>query len=238
MTTSSLVVAGHQPNFLPWFGYFEKLLKCDIFVYSDDVQYPKQSYTNRVEIVIGKTTGYLTLPVLRGGDTRIADKQFSQDEATCNKLIKTIRLNFGGFPHFRDIEPLIDEFQKSYWQHQSIADFNIHMNQYLAAYMGIETPTLRGIDLGLDGFRRNDRLVQRCQVLEASVYLCGQGADGYQDEVFITKSGIELRKIDYVIGRELFGEDLRFSVLQGIARRGIEIIRSAISSYREEACNI
>lgn len=235
MTISSLVVAGHQPNFLPWFGYFEKLLKCDVFVYSDDVQYPKQSYTNRVEIMVGKNVGYLTLPVLKGGDMRIADKQFSQDESTCNKLTKTLRLNFCGFPHFRDIEPLIDEFQKSYWQYQSIADLNIHMNQHLATYMGIETPVQRGTELGLEAFHRNDRLVQRCRTLDACIYLCGQGADGYQDEAFIANAGIELRRIDYAIGRELFGEDLRFSVLQGIARRGIGMVRDAILSYRQKA---
>ena len=237
MTTGSLVVAGHQPNFLPWFGYFEKMLKCDIFVYSDDVQYPKQSYTNRVEIMVGKAAGYLTLPVVKGGDARIADKQFVQDEATCSKLTKTLWLNFGGFPHFRDIEPLIDEFQRAYWQYQSIADLNINMNQHLAAYMGIETPVRRGTELGLEAFHRNDRLVQRCRILEAGTYLCGQGADGYQDEAFIAGAGIELRRIDYAIGRELFGEDLRFSVLQGIARRGIVLVRDAVAGYRQGACD-
>ena len=45
-----MIVAGHQPNFFPWFGYFEKIIKSDIFVFSDDVKYPKESYTNRVEI--------------------------------------------------------------------------------------------------------------------------------------------------------------------------------------------
>ncbi|MBT9507326.1 WbqC family protein [Rhodoferax sp.] len=237
MTTGRLVVAGHQPNFLPWFGYFEKMLKCDIFVYSDDVQYPKQSYTNRVEIMVGKAPGYLTLPVVKGGDARIADKQFVQDEVTCSKLTKTLQFNFGGFPHFRDIEPLIDEFQRAYWQYQSIADLNIHMNQHLAACMGIETPVRRGTELGLEAFHRNDRLVQRCRILEAGTYLCGQGADGYQDEAFIAGAGIELRRIDYAIGRELFGEDLRFSVLQGIARRGIVLVRDAVAGYRQGDCD-
>ena len=237
MSTERLVVAGHQPNFLPWFVYFEKMMKCDIFVYSDDVQYPKQSYTNRVEIMVGKAAGYLTLPVVKGGDARIADKQFVQDEATCSKLTKTLRLNFGGFPHFRDIEPLIDELQRAYWQYQSIANLNIHMNQHLAAYMGIETPVRRGTQLGLEAFHSNDRLVQRCRILEAGTYLCGQGADGYQDEAFIAGAGIELRRIDYAIGRDLFGEDLRFSVLQGIARRGIVLVRDAVAGYREGACD-
>ncbi len=231
MEHCGLIVAGHQPNFLPWFGYFEKMLKCDIFVYSDDVRYPKQCYTNRVEMLMGKVPRYLTLPVARGGDVRIADKQFIRDEATCGKLLKTLRLNFCGFPCFSDIESVIDELQCAYWQYQTVADFNIHMNQYLAAIMGITTPVRRGTYLGLEAFHRNERLVQRCRMLESSVYLCGQGADDYQDELFLKESSIELQRIDYAIGRSMFGEDLRFTVLQGIARHGIAKIRSTIAAY-------
>jgi len=75
------LVAGHQPNFLPWFGYFEKMLKCDLFVYSDDVQFPKQCYTNRVEIPVGQRATFLTLPVKKGDNARIADKRYVKDTA-------------------------------------------------------------------------------------------------------------------------------------------------------------
>ena len=37
-------VAIHQPNYLPWLGYFAKIKKCDIFVFLDDVQFSKNSW--------------------------------------------------------------------------------------------------------------------------------------------------------------------------------------------------
>ena len=49
----------------------EKMLKCDLFVHSDDVQFPKQSYTNRVEIPIGGRSAFMTLPVGKGDNARI-----------------------------------------------------------------------------------------------------------------------------------------------------------------------
>jgi len=226
------LVAGHQPNFMPWFGYFEKMLKCDIFVHSDDVQYPKQSYTNRVKMLVANTATYITLPVKKGGDRRIADKRYVQDEQTSMRLLKSLRLNLGGLPYFGDIEPVIAEFKEAYWRYQTVADFNIHMNQYLAALMGIETIVRRGTELGLEEFHRNERLVKRCRLLGSTAYLCGQGADGYQDEAFLAASGLELRRIDYDIGRTLFGDDLPYTVLQGIARRGLDSIRTAIAAYR------
>ena len=45
-----MLVACHQPNFLPWLGFFAKLARSDRFVLLDDVQFPRTSrgtYTNR-----------------------------------------------------------------------------------------------------------------------------------------------------------------------------------------------
>ncbi|MCS7151846.1 MAG: WbqC family protein, partial [Endomicrobia bacterium] len=39
-------VAIHQPQYLPWSGYFNKILQCDIFVFLDDVQYKKNEWQN------------------------------------------------------------------------------------------------------------------------------------------------------------------------------------------------
>ncbi len=147
-----LLVAGHQPNFLPWFGYFEKMLKCELFVYSDDVQFPKQCYTNRVEIPVGQGATFLTLPVKKGDDAHIADKRYVKDPATLARVAKTLHINFGGLPHYTDVEPVIAEFERACAQHDTVADLNIHMNQYLATLFGIHTPVRRGTELGLEGF--------------------------------------------------------------------------------------
>lgn len=228
----SLLVAGHQPNFLPWFGYFEKMLKCDLFVYSDDVQFPKQCYTNRVEIPVGQGYIFLTLPVRKGGDARIADKLYLKDAATLSRLAKTLRINFGGLPHFADVEPVIDEFERAWALHDSVADLNIHMNQYMASSFGICTAVRRGTELGLETFHRNERLIERCRLLKSHDYLCGQGADDYQDEVMLEGGGIRLHRIDYDIGRALFSDDLRYSVLYGVGRIGLARIRDAVAEYQ------
>src|SRR5690606_21435204 len=44
------LVAIHQPNYAPWLGYFHKLAQADVFVFLDDAQFSKGSYTNRVQV--------------------------------------------------------------------------------------------------------------------------------------------------------------------------------------------
>lgn len=39
----TMKLAVHQPNYLPWPGYFSKIAQCDIFVILDTVQFPRGS---------------------------------------------------------------------------------------------------------------------------------------------------------------------------------------------------
>jgi hypothetical protein len=40
-------VAIHQPNFFPWYPYFEKILRADIFVILQNCQFEKNNFQNR-----------------------------------------------------------------------------------------------------------------------------------------------------------------------------------------------
>ena len=45
-------IAIHQPNFMPWVGYFYKIAKADKFVLLDNAQFSKNSYINRSQILL------------------------------------------------------------------------------------------------------------------------------------------------------------------------------------------
>ena len=58
-----MVIAIHQPNYFPWPGYFFKILKSDIFVFLDDVQYSNNSFTCRTNILENKNKSWLSVPI-------------------------------------------------------------------------------------------------------------------------------------------------------------------------------
>ena len=130
------------------------------------------------------------------------------------------------------MEPVIAEFERAWTLHETVADLNIHMNQHIARSFGIHTPCRRGTELGLEGFHRNERLIERCRLVNSRDYLCGHGADGYQDDVMLVGAGIRLHRIDYGIGRALFGDALRYSVRYGLGRIGLVRIRDAVADFQ------
>ena len=60
-----MIVAIHQPNYFPWLGYFAKLASCDCFVLLDNVQFPRLSYCNRVQVRDVSVARWLSVPVNR-----------------------------------------------------------------------------------------------------------------------------------------------------------------------------
>ena len=42
-----MIVSIHQPNFMPWYPYFQKMQQADIFVVLENCQFEKNGFQNR-----------------------------------------------------------------------------------------------------------------------------------------------------------------------------------------------
>src|SRR5579862_8159489 len=82
-----MIVAIHQPHYLPWLRYIDKIARSDVFVLLDDAQYTKNGWQNRNKIKCAAGSRcvdgwmYLTVPVLAGPSTRrINQVEVSRDK--------------------------------------------------------------------------------------------------------------------------------------------------------------
>ena len=63
-----MILSMHQPNLLPWIGYFHKMAQSDVFVLLDVVQVPRgRSYATRTKIKTPDGAKWLTMPTKRRG---------------------------------------------------------------------------------------------------------------------------------------------------------------------------
>ena len=57
-------VSIHQPNFLPYPGFFNKIKNSDIFILYDTAQYVKDRWDNRNRVRTKEGSAYITIPLL------------------------------------------------------------------------------------------------------------------------------------------------------------------------------
>ncbi|MEI6188212.1 MAG: WbqC family protein, partial [Alphaproteobacteria bacterium] len=87
------ICAIHQPNFLPWLPYFDKISKADTFIFLDEVDYPKSgnsmgSWCNRVKILMNKDEIWFSIPVIRqSGIQKIKTVEINYKEFNISKVL-------------------------------------------------------------------------------------------------------------------------------------------------------
>ena len=87
----------HQPGYLPWLGFFHKMICSDEFVIFDDVQFGKNSFDNRNKIKTPNGPIWLTVPIITAGkskETMINTAQIDNRQPWRKKHSDTIKLNY------------------------------------------------------------------------------------------------------------------------------------------------
>jgi hypothetical protein len=97
-----MIMAAHQPNFLPWLGFFDKARRADRFVLLDAVQLPRRTYTTRVDIALRGRKHRLSIPVQHIGSQSIPIREARLDVLSRDwlKLARTVEAAYGNWPGF------------------------------------------------------------------------------------------------------------------------------------------
>lgn len=200
--TDDRTVAIHQPNYLPWLGYFDKIAKSDIFVFLDDVEYTSNSFTNRNKI---KTPGgwtWLTVPV-RSTNTRINDVEIATNEQWRETHRKSLQHNYGKAKYFDEHRTVFERIYEHRWL--SLAELNETLVRRICDMLDIDCQFVRSSTFQVDG-EKTEQLVELCTELDADRYLSGQGAKSYVDPSQFQSANITLayQSFDYPVYRQRF----------------------------------
>jgi len=184
------VVGIHQPNFLPWLGFFNKVLQADVFVLLDDVQFVKGEVTNRVKLLISGEARWLTCPVLTSGSgsSNISEKQLDSSLRWREKNLMAIRQSYGRHPFFEQVigalGPLLSDTEPS------LVQYNFSLIAAISRGLGLGDEKFRlGSELGVESYS-TQRLVDLTKIVGGSCYLTGGGAQGYQDDQLFENAGV------------------------------------------------
>lgn len=191
----SKTVAIHQPNFLPWIGYFHKIIHSDVFVLFDNVQFPRgKSYGNRVLIKANNSTNWLTVPVRSKSELPLFNEVTIDYQSNWSrKMLKTIMLNYKKAEHFDFFyEELLEVFEK---KHDLLFELNKELILLCLRKMGVETRIIISSDISQDDMPGGDqKILDILEKTAATEYLSGKGAGSrrYIDESVFKQKNIKL----------------------------------------------
>jgi len=218
-----MIVAVHQPQYLPWIGYFHKIDKADVFVLLDNVQFKKNEWQNRNKIKTAQGWQWLTVPVMYKYPQLINEVPINNKVNWQHKQQQALVSNYKKAPHYGLLEPFFTETFSSSWE--IISQLNIETVRRLTEILGIDTPLYIASELGEFPEHPDERLIAIARYFGAETYLAGAGGRAYMDLGRYDKGGITVifQEFRHPVYDQLFGEFEPFmSVVDLIFNHGDE----------------
>lgn len=189
-----MIVSIHQPDYIPWLGFFYKVAHADTFVYLDDAQYSNDAAHNYNLIKTPQGEHRLKIPVDYSFGDPLCLVRTKDELGWKEKHLKTLEMNYARAPYFHQVFPPFSQvLGKSY---ENLADLNAAVNGYFLNAFQIGTPVVRSSGMSLNT-RREERVLDICAELGADEYLSGAGARAYQVDEHFAARGIRLTYSDY-----------------------------------------
>jgi len=200
-----LNIAIHQPNFIPWIGYFMKIASSHRFVFHDNVEYTKSGFTRRTRIFASHTpehTQWLTVPLRKHSDSSlIKDLEVSQDKKWIMDHLQKIKAQYSKTEYFTDIFPVIRDLYAGAENEISLSKLNMNMVKKLTIYLGIQAEFFISSELPVSG-KSGVYNLNLAKHLGGTAYISGKGGQNYQDNLIFAENDITLENRNFQIEAE------------------------------------
>ena len=182
------IVVGHQPQYFPYLGIFNKIIQSDFFLFVDSTKFVSKVWHNRTLIKDkNDRVFYLTIPVTFNNGQIIRDIKIANNNWKI-KHLKSIKINYGSSSYFEDLFPLIEKviLQKSdYLIDYSLMSMSLILDKISYNKKNIFIQSKEKI-IG----NKNELIINITKYFNSNNYLSGEGAKNYIDEKYLIENGI------------------------------------------------
>lgn len=184
------VISLHQPDLLPWSGFWYKLAHSDVMDLRIDAQIVKSpGYQRRVKMADRWNNAVLA----EGQSLRVPIREVAiQPGPTAKNLINHAHARYSGAPYRHRLEPLYDAITDAASGTDLLWEFNVALLEYLRGYLCIDTPFA---DSGPTTLGKGEGVLEVLQRYpDHRIYLSGNGAKKYMaDTTMFEEAGIEVQ---------------------------------------------
>ena len=200
-----MLITIHQPQYLPWLGYLDKIDKADIFVILDNVQFKKNEWQNRNRIKTAQGCQWITVPVLYRLPEKINEVRINNKTNWRRKHLQALITNYSKSIGFDNYKSFFEDILSRSWDR--LVDINIEIIKFLISAFGLKTKLVMASDLKLRE-EPTERLIDICKTLNGNKYLAGKDGNKYMNLELFDKEGIEVIFHDFKhpVYNQLFGD--------------------------------
>jgi hypothetical protein len=189
-----MLIAIHQPHYIPWLGYLDRMVKADLFIILDHVQFERRNFQNRTTIRLEGQPKLLTVPVIQLSQKEvIVDKRVDNSEDGGRDWgpthLKTLKYAYRKAPFFAQYAPRLEEILHAKWD--KLVDLDLAMLDFVREAFEIRTPLVRSSEMPVEG-ARSELLLNLCKSRgPGSVFLGGLGGSRrYLDHEAFAREGV------------------------------------------------
>ena len=206
-----MILSAHQPAYLPWLGYFDKIIQSDIFIYLDSVQFEKNSFTNRNRIKSPQGELMLTVPVLSKGhiNKSLTEIEIDNKQNWRKKHLSSILMNYKKAKRFEEcyakLEVLYDK------EYDFLSELCYEHLIFWLRELGIKTEIIKSSELNIDS-KKSDLIFDLCRYYNTDTYISGALGKNYLEENKFKNAKINIIYQDYKhpVYEQLWGEFLSY----------------------------
>ena len=194
-----MIVAVHQPEYLPWPGFFSKMKLADKFVLLDNVQFEKNYVQNRNILENRSIPSWYTLPIhsLRS-QALISEIQINKFNHTFESQINKLNYNYS------NSEKLLSEiFRILLDSNVNLLETNSKLIEIARKNLEISTEIKIASDLCSNSNNPTKRIVEIVKSVGGDAYLSGPSGSTYLNESIFQKNNIKIYKFKYEILEEI-----------------------------------
>jgi hypothetical protein len=195
-----LIVAAHQPLFIPWLGYFDKISQVDIFVIVDNVQFTSSGWIRRNAIRGKEGPQHLVVPITQKkhflGQLINEVEIYKNDFKWKRNHLNSYQMNYGRSPFFSEINSILKEIYSD--SYETLCSLNIRLIKEVCNYLKIKTPMILASELKVDG-HKTDLIINICKATKADSFMLGMGGSrDYADRNLIESNNIKIVEQNFI----------------------------------------
>jgi len=225
-----LIISIHQPNYLPYPGFFHKVSHSDVLIVQDVTKFDER-FSNRNKIISSTEWTWLTVPIKKNHkDYLLKDVQIFNDLKWNKVHRKKLESAYNKSNFFNKYNTDLNLILEQKWE--MLLELNMTIIKKINDWLKIKTKIIYESELGIEGEATN-RLINICKAVNADVYLSGDMGHDYLNEELFKQNEIELRYQNYtpkqynqILSREFIPN---LSIIDMLSNIGHEEVRKILN---------